>query len=110
MSDTLKAFQSTTVVGLGTWTHTALNTSMYYVSCQSTENPPSSLSITISQTGSTSVSVTSTVPAAGQIAINLSKIFNCVAGDVLSVAISSSAPIDQQLNTVKSTIVVRIGQ
>lgn len=109
MANTLKASRSNVIVGLGSFTHTAGNTGMYTVSAFCNENPPSSVSIVLSQSGSTTASITSTAPAAAQQEIQVQKIFNCVAGDVLTVAISSSAAIDNQLNTVKTIVNVRQG-
>jgi len=97
------------ICGLGTWTHTTLQTQPYFVKAICSENPPSSVSITISQSGSASVSVTSPAPTTAQGAITLSKQFNCVAGDILTVTLSSAAPIDNQLNTVETTVVVFAG-
>lgn len=109
MASTLKDNQSNVAVGLGTWTHTTTATSMYFVSAQVLENPTSSVIITISQSGSQSLSVSSPSPAAAQQDLNLQTVFNCVVGDVITVVLSSSNPLDQQLNTVKSIIITRRG-
>lgn len=105
----LKDYQANIMAGLGTYTYTVAIAGMYFVAAQSLENPPSSLSISLAQTGSTSVSVTSTAPAAAQEAINIQNVFNCAIADVITITISSSAPIDNQLNTVKTIIAIHAG-
>lgn len=106
---TLKAHQSNVICGLGTYTHTVANSTMYKVQAHCEENPASSVSIVISQSGSTTATITSTAPASDQNHIEVQKVFNCVAGDVLTVTISSSAAIDNQLNTVKTIVNVSQG-
>lgn len=108
MANTLKVEQSNVLDGLGTWTHTALKNSMYYCEVRLTEVPASSVSIVINQNGSPVA--TSTAPAAAQQVVTLQIIMNCTINDVITVVISSSAPIDQQLNTVKSIVTLRVGQ
>lgn len=105
----IKASQTTVVVGLGSWTHTALVNSMYFASITCSEVTPSSVILTIAQTGSTSVSVSSSAPASTQKHIELQKIFNCQIGDVITFTLSSSAAIDNQLNTVKSILKINTG-
>ena len=105
----LKAHETNIICGLGTYTHVCLNTSLYVMKAAASVQPGSSLSITISQSGSTTASVTSTAPAASQTIINVRNLFNCVAGDVLTCAISSSAPIDNQANTVSTLVKVNDG-
>lgn len=109
MANTLKASETNIIVGLGTYTHTVASTGMYEASATATVNPSSSLSITISQSGSASASITSIAPASSQGSIDVRKVFNCVAGDVITVAISSAAAIDNQLNTVKMLVNVHQG-
>ncbi len=105
----LKAHQSNVICGLGTYTHTVASTSMYKVQARTTENPASSVSITISQSGSASATITSDAPSDTQNNIVVQKVFNCVAGDVLTVAITSAAATDNQLNNVKTIVDVSQG-
>ena len=109
MPNTLKDNQSNVICGLGTWTHTVTATSMYKVQAHCEENPTSSVSIVISQSGSTTASITSTAPRTTQNHVEVQKVFNCVAGDVLTVAISSAAATDNQLNNVKTIVNVSQG-
>lgn len=106
----LKAHESNVIVGLGTYTHVAASTGMYTMEATSSINPASSLSITISQSGSTTASATSTAPSSTQNNVSIRKIFNGVAGDVLTAAITSSNPNDQQLNSVKTIVKVNPGE
>lgn len=105
----MKLNSSCVFSGLGTDTYKAPADGMYTVSTQTTELPPSGLVITISQSGSTTASITTPTTSPLENIINLSKIFNCAAGDILSVAISSSAAADQPPNMIKSTINLRQG-
>lgn len=106
-TNNLKDNQSNVIVGLGTYVHTVKSTNMYFVNVQVLEVPPSSIVISILQNGTPVV--TSSAPAAAQMALNLQKILNCTAGDVISVSITSSSVLDKQLNTVKSIIIIHQG-
>lgn len=108
MPNTLKDYQSNVMVGLGTWTYTTSVASLFFVQATSSENPPSGLVLMIKQNGTTMA--TSTAPSATQGAVDTLTLLNCAQGDVITVVISSSVPIDQQLNTVKTIIVLRQGQ
>lgn len=105
---TLKDSQANIIVGLGSYTHTTTHAGPYTVSAQCSENPTSSIIITISQSGSSSVSVSSIAPTDSQSHIELQKQFTCAIGDVLTVALVSAAAIDNQLNNVKT--IVRVFQ
>jgi hypothetical protein len=104
MANTLKDGVANIICGLGTYTYTTTVTGILFVSAQCLENPPSSISITLSQTGSITASVTSTAPTVPQENITVQTKFNITAGDIITVAISSAAAIDNQLNTVKTTV------
>jgi hypothetical protein len=110
MSDYISRIdQSVTVDGAGTWTHLTKNTGMYFVGVELTEIPPSSISISITNNGTQIASFSSPAPA--QSAINLQVIANVTAiGNPLAVTISSSNSQELQLNTIKSTITMRLGQ
>lgn len=106
----LKANQSNVICGLGAYTHVTASTGMYFASAHCEENPASGVIITIAQSGSTTATVSSPAAAAAQNHIELQKVFNCVAGDIITVTIASSSAIDAQKNTVKSIIKVNQGQ
>lgn len=105
----LKDNQANQICGLGSFTYTVSSAGPFSVNVMSSVNPASSLSITIAQSGSQSVSVSSVAPSSVQSHIELSNKFNCAVSDVLTVTISSSAAIDEQLNTVESIVVLRAG-
>ena len=111
MSTTLKDSEANIICGLGTYTHTVVlptgtTQAMYFMKADCLETPASSISITLSQSGSTTASVTSTAPSAVQQLCSVQNTFNCQAGDVLTCAITSAAAIDNQLNGVKTTVAV----
>src|ERR1700678_1990847 len=95
--------------GLGTDVHQVKTAGMYNLNVQTTELPPSGLVITLSQSGSMSVSVST--PATGPIqeVVGINQLFNCAVGDILSVTFSSSASADQPPNMIKSAINLRQG-
>lgn len=112
------------VAGLGTFSYTVPTgaAGLYTLGCQSTlpyeqgtynnssvtPGVASALQIVLSQSGSASVSITiggsATNPTPTQPAMGTSGRFQCVAGDVLSVVLSSSNAIDNQPNSVKSIV------
>lgn len=108
MANTLQTNQANVYTGLGTFTHTVAQTSMYYVQVTCTEVPASSLSIAINQ--NTVNQVTSVAPSSAQGSIALRTVLNCTAGDVIDVVLSSAAATDNQLNTLKTIITLGRGQ
>jgi hypothetical protein len=109
MSVTLLPTGSQPFTGLGTWTCTVPAAGTYTLSCEATSLPSgSALQMVLSQTGSTSSSVTiggtSTNPAQLQPAMGTSLRAICASGDVLSAILSSSAYQDALPNAVKGTI------
>ena len=96
-----------TVAGLGTFQYVVQTTGTHYLSAVASEQPPSSLSIVIQQNGSTIASSAS--PAAAQKLVSVVINQPCTAGDVISFIISSSAPIDNALGAIKTTLMTRLG-
>jgi hypothetical protein len=101
------------VTGLNSYTYTIPTTGQYQVRMNISDDERSALTGTISQSGSVSLTiVTGTeVPppvnnTTGQSDIILQGSASCVAGDVITFAITSSSAIDQQPNTVKAKISV----
>lgn len=109
MASTLKAAQSNVINGLGSWTHTVATTAMYTAQSTTSVHLNSGLIVTIAQSGSTTATISSAAPAASQREIELRKIFNCVAGDVITFTYASSTPVDNGLNNVKSIAKVNAG-
>lgn len=109
MSNVLYGGQSQPFTGLGTYVFTAPTTGLYTVSCQATPLPVgSALQIVLAQSGSASNSVTfggtSTNPAQNQDSIAGNTRFVLVAGDLVTVTVSSSAAVDSLPNAVKGII------
>lgn len=109
MANIIKVSTSNVICGTGTYTHTAAGTQMYTVVVRCTEVPTSGITFTLSQSGSASVTATSPTPSPTQNSITFSKTFNCVAGDILTVVITPSTANDNQLNTVKTIVVINQG-
>lgn len=106
MSNILILNQSYVTVGLGTVTFTVPATGQYNVKCDFTENPPSSLSVVVNNNASPVFTAPAVSPTQGaqQFKVSLS----LAASDVVTVVLSSSAAIDNLLNSVKS--IISIGQ
>lgn len=99
--------QSKVISQLDTYNHTALQNSMYMVSVDMSEVPPSGISIVINQNGSPKA--TSTAPSATQSNIKLQVVLNCAASDVIGIAITSSNAIDKALNGIKGILSIHTG-
>jgi hypothetical protein len=72
-------------------------------------NEGSSVTLTATQSGSASASISVGPPAANQVVLSLIGTFNTVAGDVITVTVASSNPIDKQLNSVHTNISIGTG-
>lgn len=107
MANILLLNQPFVSVGLGTSTFTVPSTGVYYVSVQSTETPPTSLSIVVNQNGSPIYTAPVITPT--QSALQLKTSFPATAADVITVVLSSAAAIDNQLNTLKTTVALGNG-
>lgn len=106
----LKTKESNVICGVGgTYTHTVTVAGPVHAAMRTTINPSSSVVLTIAQTGSTSVSVSSASPGSTQTHIDLQKTFNCAVSDVITLTIVSSAAVDNQLNNVKTVATVNEG-
>lgn len=97
--------QTKVLSNLDTYNHTTLATSMYTVSVKTTELPPSGLTITIQQNGSTKASVS--VPAATQNHTELQVVLNCAVSDVIGVILASSVASD--VNTIRAILNIHQG-
>ena len=105
----MKLLQSSCSSGLSTDIYKISTAGVYSVYARTTVIQPSGLVITLSQSGSTSSSFVTptTSPLTADIQINGK--FNCAVGDILSVAVSSSAPVDQPPNLIKTIITMKQG-
>jgi hypothetical protein len=96
------------VSNLDTYQYTTQLASLYTVSMQLNEIPPSGVSIVINQNGTPMA--TSLPPSAVQSHIELSVLLNCAIGDVLTVVVSSSSLSDTGPNAIKALLNIRVGQ
>lgn len=119
-ADSLRLNSSSPVAGLGTSTYNVLADGIYSVNVQSTlpytsgssyyssDTMPvdSALQIVINKNGSAQVTVGGATgnPTPSQPILSAGAKLQCVATDVITVVLSSSAAIDAQPNSVKSVI------
>ena len=104
------------MVGLNTYTYTVVNTGIHTAKIETDIRASSNITVTISQSGSVSATLaTGTVQptilpnTTSRSSLILLGLANCAIGDVISFVITSSTPIDQDLNTVKATFRVNAG-
>lgn len=107
MANYLVLNQPQVFVGLGTLTYTIPSTALYSVVVDMTENPPSGLSIVVNNNGSPIYTMPALSVTQGAQQFKVGQPF--AANDVVTVVISSSSAIDQQLNTVKTIVSLQQG-
>lgn len=100
-------FQAKVINALDTYNHTALQNSMYKVSVNATEIPPSGLAIVIQQNSVTKA--TAALPAAAQNHVDLQVVLNCAVNDVISVILSSASNADKGINEIKAILNIHPG-
>ena len=108
MANILLQEQPYPFVGLGTLTFTVPTTGLYNVKCDSTEVPPSGLSIVVNVNAAPVYTAPVITPTQGALQFKTVPPFSLNAADIVTVVLSSASDIDNQLNTVKS--IVSIGQ
>lgn len=117
---------SNAVAGLGTFSYTVVDPQMYTVAVQSTlpyesgtfnnssvvPSVASALQIDIQLNAVSKVLIggATTNPTPTQPSLGTSARLKCIAGDVISVVLSSANAIDNQPNSVKSTVNLFIGE
>lgn len=107
--ENMKFGQASVASGLSTDTIQVKNAGVHSVFTRTTCLIPSGLVVTISQSGSASSSVTSPTTAPRQRHVELNAKFNCAVGDILTVAISSSANVDQPPSLIQTIINAKQG-
>ncbi len=105
----MKVQQTSVSNGLSTDLHKVKSDGMYSIYAASTMDQPSGLVITLSQSGSQSVSVASDTTSPLALTNGINHTFNCAAGDILSVVVTSSAAKDQPPALIRTTISLRQG-
>lgn len=94
--------------GLGTLTFNIPSAGNYQVLCQTTVNPASSLVIQVKQGGATKYTAPAFTPT--QSALQFKAPLVCAAADVITVVLTSSAAVDNQLNSIQSNISIGQGE
>ena len=108
-SHNIQLDRTRTYAGINTYNYTFSDTGFYNLQFVSTEDTNSTLSVVVNQNGSP-IYTNATLPGSGTIRdINFKLGINATATDTLSVVVTSSAAIDNQLNTVKTTISIGTG-
>ena len=107
MANYLLLNQPFVFVGLGTLTYTVPSTAKYNVHVELSEVPPTGLSVVVNNNASPVFTAPVITPT--QIAQQFRVGLQLTAADVVTVVLASSAAIDNQLNTVKSTITIGQG-
>jgi hypothetical protein len=105
-----------TFAGLNTYTYTIQNAGVHTCRIKTDHHQQSNMIAAISQSGSFSGTLaTGTVQpvplpnTTGQSSLILEARANCQPGDVITFTLTSSASNDQQLNTLKSSMIVTQG-
>jgi hypothetical protein len=105
----MNTMKPTCISGLITDTKQIATAGQYTINTLTTDIPPSGIVVTISQSGSTSKSVVTPTTSPVQTNIESNATFNCAIGDILTIALTSSAPIDQPPNLIRTIITLRQG-
>lgn len=95
--------------GLITERHQVVTAGMFTIQARSTVQQGSALVITLAQTGSQTVSVSTPTTSPVEESVSIQSSFNCASGDILTVTTSSSAPADQPPNMIQTVISLRAG-
>lgn len=90
--------------GLGTLTNTIKTATPHFVRVQLSENPPSGLNVVVNSNGSPIYTAPVITPS--QIAQQFKFEFLPAISDVITVVLASSSQIDNNLNTIKSTVYI----
>lgn len=108
MSNPMILNQSQVLSGLATMTYTVPTTGIYSVAVQSTEIPPSGISIVVNDNASPVYTAPALSPT--QSAIQFRQYFNWTAADAITIVLSSSNANDLAINNVKTNVIIQQGQ
>jgi hypothetical protein len=101
--------QASTMNGLTTDSCSIPTAGVYSITTRTNMVQPSGLVVTITQTGSASKTITSLTTSPQSEDTETTGQFNCQAGDIITVAVTSSASVDQPPSLVKTTVNLRQG-
>jgi len=107
--DKMKIDQPSATSGLTTDRAYISQAGIYSITTRTTANVPSGLVMTIVQSGSQSKTLMSSTTSPIQTHIEVTGQFNCAVGDIITATVSSSAPIDQPPNLIKTVTNLRQG-
>lgn len=99
----------TTLNGLQTSSYTATNSGTYSATIRTTMQLGSAVVVTVTQSGSRSQVYTMALTSPVSDNNEMTGLFNCAMGDLITVAISSSATADQPPVDLQTTINIRQG-
>lgn len=102
--------QASTMNGLTTDSCKIPSDGMYSITTRTTMVQPSALVVTITQTGSKSTTFTSPTTSPQSADIEVTGQFNCLAGDTITVAVTSSASADKPPSLIKTNVNLRQGR
>lgn len=105
----MKAGQTSVSNGLSTDVFQVKVAGMHSIYTRSTCDMPSGMVVTISQSGSASNSFVSPATSPQSLHVEMNAKFNCAVGDLLTVAVTSSAAVDQPPSLIKTVINLRQG-
>jgi hypothetical protein len=105
----MNASQQACLSGLNTEQHRIVTPGVWSIYTRTTDIPPSGVTVTLSQSGSVTVSHTSTTaPVSGHLEMNAQ--FVCQVGDLLTIAVTSTgAANDLPPQMIKTTINLKQG-
>jgi hypothetical protein len=109
LANTLILNQPFLLEGLPTWTYTVPSSGagLYSVHVESTEGPSSGVSILVKKGGVTQYTAATPSPSQGAIQFKFGMLL--AAADVITVVMASANAIDNQLNSVKTTVTIQQG-
>lgn len=109
MANTLIINQPFVLAGLNTWSYTVPTggAGLYSVHVESSEGPSSGVSILVKKGGVTQYTAATLSPTQGAIQFKFGMLL--AAADAITVVMASSSAIDNQLNSVKTTVTIQQG-
>lgn len=106
----MNALQQSCLSGLRSDQHKVVTPGVYSIYTRTTDIPPTGVIITLSQSGSVTVSHSSATPSPLTGHLEMNAQFVCAAGDVLTVSLTSSgAANDLPPQMIKTTINLKQG-
>lgn len=103
----MNTLQQSVMNGLSTDSCKIPTAGSYQITTRTTMNEPSALLVTVTQSGSKSTTFTSGPTSPQSADTQVTGQFNCAAGDIITVSVTSAASVDQPPSLVKTTITLR---